>query len=50
MAPFGGLSLALWGWEVFQNQIDRCLDTQTDGRTNILSVTDRQTDKQTYLV
>ena len=50
MAPFGGLSLALRGWEVFQKQTDRCSDTQTDVRThrrtdrqtNILSVTDRQ--------
>ena len=35
MAPFGGLSLALWGWEVFQKQTDRIKnDIGMFGRTN----------------
>ena len=49
MAPFGGLSLALRGWEVFQKQTDRCSDTKTDVQTNIqmFGHTDGQTNRWT---
>ena len=64
MVPFGGLSLALRGWEVFQKQTDRCSDTQTDVRTHrqifghtetkcsdgqTNRQTDRQKDGQTFM-
>ena len=54
MAAFGSLSLALRGWEMLeQTQTDvwmhKCTkcDRQMFGRTNMLSVTDRRTNKHT---